>query len=190
MNRALAEIKKRFQKTVSQFMNSVLLAAGKGQKGGRCLSDNFLNLESPPLLRTTFYHSGRWGGRVISSLIEGVTKLGPLKQILAQGHVASNGGLSHLQFLSTILCVLNISLAVLFSWASCHCSVTLSEPLATGSPFGSLSCIVNQTFADPVPLLADNLSRKETSSQLSRLSLLGYRAPSGPAWWPQDPSHI
>ncbi|XP_059017820.1 uncharacterized protein C3orf20 homolog isoform X2 [Mustela lutreola] len=28
MNRALAEIKKRFQKTVSQFMNSVLLAAG------------------------------------------------------------------------------------------------------------------------------------------------------------------
>lgn len=70
MNRALAEIKKRFQKTVSQFMNSVLLAAGKGQKGGRCLSDNFLNLESPPLLRTTFYHSGRWGGRVTSSLIE------------------------------------------------------------------------------------------------------------------------
>lgn len=34
MSRALAEIKKRFQKTVSQFMNSVLLAAGKGQKGG------------------------------------------------------------------------------------------------------------------------------------------------------------
>lgn len=33
MSRALAEIKKRFQKTVSQFMNSVLLAAGKGQRG-------------------------------------------------------------------------------------------------------------------------------------------------------------
>lgn len=30
MSRALAEIKRRFQKTVSQFMNSVLLAAGKG----------------------------------------------------------------------------------------------------------------------------------------------------------------
>lgn len=30
MSRALAEIKKRFQKTVSQFMNSILLAAGKG----------------------------------------------------------------------------------------------------------------------------------------------------------------
>lgn len=29
MNRALAEIKKRFQKTVTQFINSVLLAAGK-----------------------------------------------------------------------------------------------------------------------------------------------------------------
>lgn len=29
MSRALAEIKRRFQKTVSQFMNSVLLAAGK-----------------------------------------------------------------------------------------------------------------------------------------------------------------
>lgn len=32
MNRALAEMRKRFQKTVSQFMNSVLLTAGKGQK--------------------------------------------------------------------------------------------------------------------------------------------------------------
>lgn len=32
MSRALAEIKRRFQKTVTQFMNSVLLAAGKGQK--------------------------------------------------------------------------------------------------------------------------------------------------------------
>lgn len=31
MSRALAEIKKRFQKTVTQFMNSVLLAAGKTQ---------------------------------------------------------------------------------------------------------------------------------------------------------------
>lgn len=31
INRALVEIKKRFQKTVSQFMNSVLLAAGKGR---------------------------------------------------------------------------------------------------------------------------------------------------------------
>jgi hypothetical protein len=31
-NRALAEIKKRFQKTVTQFMNSVLLAAGKGRE--------------------------------------------------------------------------------------------------------------------------------------------------------------
>lgn len=30
MNRALAEIKKRFQKTLFQFTNSVLLAAGKG----------------------------------------------------------------------------------------------------------------------------------------------------------------
>lgn len=30
MSRALAAIKRRFQKTVSQFMNSVLLAAGKG----------------------------------------------------------------------------------------------------------------------------------------------------------------
>ena len=30
MSRALAEIKKRFQKTVSQFMNSILLTAGKG----------------------------------------------------------------------------------------------------------------------------------------------------------------
>lgn len=34
MNRALAEMRKRFQKTVSQFMNSVLLTAGKGQKDG------------------------------------------------------------------------------------------------------------------------------------------------------------
>jgi hypothetical protein len=33
MNRALAEIKKRFQKTVTQFMNSVLLAAGEGSEG-------------------------------------------------------------------------------------------------------------------------------------------------------------
>lgn len=32
INRALAEIKKRFQKTVTQFMNSVLLAAGKGRE--------------------------------------------------------------------------------------------------------------------------------------------------------------
>lgn len=32
MSRALVGIKKRFQKTVSQFMNSVLLAAGKEQK--------------------------------------------------------------------------------------------------------------------------------------------------------------
>lgn len=32
INRALVEIKKRFQKTVTQFMNSVLLAAGKGRK--------------------------------------------------------------------------------------------------------------------------------------------------------------
>lgn len=33
MSRALAEIKKRFRKTVSLFVNSVLLAAGKGHKG-------------------------------------------------------------------------------------------------------------------------------------------------------------
>lgn len=32
MSQALVGIKKRFQKTVSQFMNSVLLAAGKEQK--------------------------------------------------------------------------------------------------------------------------------------------------------------
>lgn len=32
INRALIEIKKRFQKTVTQFMNSVLLAAGKGRE--------------------------------------------------------------------------------------------------------------------------------------------------------------
>ena len=82
MNRALAEIKKRFQKTVSQFMNSILLAAGKGQKGEGSLSDNFLNLES--LARhprgQLFTTQGRWVGRVTSTLVDGVTRLGPLKQ--------------------------------------------------------------------------------------------------------------
>lgn len=34
MSRALAEIKRRFQKTVSQFMNSILLAAGREAETG------------------------------------------------------------------------------------------------------------------------------------------------------------
>lgn len=46
INRALAEIKKRFQKAVSQFMNSVLLAAGKGRKV-QGLLEGLLNLGSP-----------------------------------------------------------------------------------------------------------------------------------------------
>lgn len=47
MSRALAEIKRRFQKTVSQFMNSVLLAAGEEAGEDDILSDSFPNPKPP-----------------------------------------------------------------------------------------------------------------------------------------------
>lgn len=65
---------------------------------------------------------------------------------------------------------------VLFSWTSRHCSITLSVPIWFTF---QLSHIARHPFVDPVPLLADNLSIREKSSQLTSLSLLGYRVPPG-----------
>ena len=58
MSRALAEIKRRFQKTVSQFMNSILLAAGREAETGvqSCLRlpRSSATFRSPT--RTAFHH--------------------------------------------------------------------------------------------------------------------------------------
>lgn len=75
INRALAEIKKRFQKTVTQFMNSVLLAAGKGREVQRPV-ESLSHLGSPvsklSLFHLLSFHLLR--GRATSCFLRGLPK--------------------------------------------------------------------------------------------------------------------
>lgn len=125
MSRALAEIKRRFQKTVSQFMNSILLAAGREaetrvQSCPRAsqilghLQVTPKDSSSPPL----------GDGAAGFPISDGTTRLRVGKE-LPQGCSADNGGLCQPQLLRALcasLCLHVIAFFLGFSWSFC-CSL-------------------------------------------------------------------
>lgn len=166
MSRALAEIKRRFQKTLSQFMNSVLLAAGKETE--RSVTAYLMASQNLGHLQVISKDSslpsqGGGRGREISPMVDGIAGLS-VKE-LAQGHSAKNGGLRHLQFLSTFPGVFNVSCDYLIFPGLI---VFLSVPTPTpGLPFSSISHMVHHPLASPISLSLWKISAEEKTAAAS-----------------------
>lgn len=126
MSRALAEIKRRFQKTVSQFMNSILLAAGREAETG---------VQSCPRASQILGHlqviskdsssPPQGDGAAGFPTGDGMTRLRVGKE-LPQGRSADNGGLCQPQLLRALCVSLCLHMTAFFlglSWSFC-CSLS------------------------------------------------------------------
>ena len=104
MSRALAEIKRRFQKTVSQFMNSILLAAGReAETGVQCCPRASQILGHLEVTSKDSSSAPQGDGAAGFPVGDGMTRLRVGRE-LPQGCSADSGGLCQPQLLRA-LCV-------------------------------------------------------------------------------------
>lgn len=190
MSRALAEIKRRFQKTVSQFMNSILLAAGREAETG---------VQSCPRASQILGHlevtskdsssAPQGDGAAGFPVGDGMTRLRVGRE-LPQGCSADSGGLCQPQLLRA-LCVFMSPHDCFFPGSLLvFLLLSLSSPHPHRVHFLAPSPISSIIHLHPPFLsLLKVLVEERKAAKSPGYPCQARRAPQGWRGWPRDPSH-